>query len=418
MTQWSPVWKVEIDGVEYTSAVLANLSIQSGRTNIYEQAQAGYVNLQLLDVNQTAIPVDINSTIGVSIKNTANTFVPIFGGNVVDIGLEVRDVGSTMLTQTYSITALGALARLPKVIYTAAVARDFDGDQIFEVLSDVLFNTWAQVAGSVTWGTYTPAGTTWATAENNGLGEIDRPGNYDLAARGSGQDPIDVYSLVSGLATSGLGYLYEDAQGRIGYADSTHRTQYLAANGYVDLDANHARAAGLKIETRVGDVRNALTIKYGATSNNDVSASDAVSIAQYGSLSQIITTTLHDATDATAQANFYLSLRAQPEPIFSEITFDLTNPEIDNSDRDNLIAIFMGEAISLNNLPLNMSSGTFQGFVEGWSFQASYNQLSVTLLLSPLAYSLQAMRWNDVPITERWNSVSPTLDWENATIVA
>jgi hypothetical protein len=418
MTQWSPVWKVEIDGVEYTSAVLANLTIRSGRTNIYEQAQAGYTNIQLIDVNQTAIPVQINSTISIQIKDTANAFVPIFGGNVVDIGLEVRDVGSTMFTQTYSITALGALARLPKVIYTTAIARDFDGDQIFEVLSDVLFNTWAQVAGSVTWGGYTPAGTTWATAENNGLGEIDRPGNYDLAARGGGQDPIDVYSLVAALATSGLGYLYEDAQGRIGYADSTHRTQYLSANGYVDLDANHARAAGLRIQTRVGDVRNALTIKYGATSNNDVSASDAASIAQYGNLSQIITTTLHDAADATAQANFYLSLRAQPQPIFSEISFDLTNPEIDNADRDNLINIFMGEAIALQNLPLNMASGTFQGFVEGWSFQAAYNRLSVTLLLSPLAYSLQAMRWNDVPITETWASVSPTLDWANATIVA
>jgi hypothetical protein len=418
MTQWSPVWKVEIDGVEYTSAVLANLTIRSGRTNIYEQAQAGYTNIQLIDVNQTAIPVQINSTISIQIKDTANAFVPIFGGNVVDIGLEVRDVGSTMFTQTYSITALGALARLPKVIYTTAIARDFDGDQIFEVLSDVLFNTWAQVAGSVTWGGYTPAGTTWATAENNGLGEIDRPGNYDLSARGGGQDPIDVYSLVAALATSGLGYLYEDAQGRIGYADSTHRTQYLSANGYVDLDANHARAAGLRIQTRVGDVRNALTIKYGATSNNDVSASDAASIAQYGNLSQIITTTLHDAADATAQANFYLSLRAQPQPIFSEISFDLTNPEIDNADRDNLINIFMGEAIALQNLPLNMASGTFQGFVEGWSFQAAYNRLSVTLLLSPLAYSLQAMRWNDVPITETWASVSPTLDWANATIVA
>ena len=418
MTQWNPVWKVEIDGVEYTDAVLANLTIRSGRTNIYEQAQAGYVNLQLIDISQSTIPVSINSTIGVQIKDTSNNFISIFGGNVVDIGLEVRDVGSTTFTQTYSITALGALARLPKVIYTTAIARDFDGDQIFEVLSDVLFNTWAQVAGSVTWGGYTPAGTTWATAENNGLGEIDRPGNYDLAARGGGQDPIDVYSLVSALATSGLGYLYEDAQGRIGYADSTHRTEYLAANGYVDLDANHARAAGLRIQTRVGDVRNALTIKYGATSNNDVSASDAASIATYGNLSQIITTTLHDAADATAQANFYLSLRANPEPIFSDVTFDLTNPELDDADRDNLLGIFMGEAISLNNLPLNMNSGTFQGFVEGWSFQASYNQLSVTLLLSPLAYSLQAMRWNDVPITETWSSVSPTLDWENATIVA
>ena len=418
MTQWSPIWKVTIDGTEYTNAVLANLVVRSGRTNIYEQAQAGYTSIQLIDVNQTAIPVEINSTISIQVKDTAGAFVSIFGGNVVDIGLEVRDVGSTMFTQTYSITALGALARLPKVIYTSAVARDFDGDQIFQVLSDVLFNTWAQVAGSVTWGGYTPAGTTWATAENNGLGEIDRPGNYDLAARGSGQDPIDVYSLVSALATSGLGYLYEDAQGRIGYADSTHRTNYLAANGYVDLDANHARAAGLRIQTRVGDVRNALTIKYGATSNNDVSASDAASIAQYGNLSQIITTTLHDAADATAQANFYLSLRAQPEPIFSEISFDLTNPEIDNADRDNLINVFMGEAIALTNLPLNMASGTFQGFVEGWSFKAAYNRLNVTLLLSPLAYSLQAMRWNDVPITETWASVSPTLDWANATIVA
>jgi hypothetical protein len=417
MSQWNPVWLVEIDGVEYTDAVLANLVIRSGRTNIYEQAQAGYVNLQLIDVNQAAIPVAINSTIGVSIKNTSGTFVPIFGGNVVDIGLEVRDVGSTMFTQTYSITALGALSRLPKVIFTDALARDFDGDQIFEVLSQVLFQSWAEVPGALTWATYDPA-TTWANAGNTGFGQIDRPGNYDLSARAGNADPIDVYSLVAALAISGLGYLYEDAQGRIGYADSTHRTQYLAANGYVDLDAGHARAAGLRIETRVGDVRNAITIKYGTTSQNDVSDSDPVSIATYGNLGQVITTTLHDSADATAQAAFYLSLRANPEPIFSEISFDLTNPEIDNTDRDKLINVFMGEAIALQNLPLNMNSGTFQGFVEGWSFRASYNQLSVTLLLSPLAYSLQAMRWNDVPITETWASVSPTLDWANATIVA
>jgi hypothetical protein len=65
-----------------------------------------------------------------------------------------------------------------------------------------------------------------------------------------------------------------------------------------------------------------------------------------------------------------------------------------------------------------MSSGTFQGFVEGWTFRASYNQLDITLLMSPLAYSLNAMRWNDVPINEQWNTVSPTLDWANATIVS
>ena len=414
MTQWSPIWKVEIDGIEYTSAVLANLVIRSGRSNIYEQAQAGYVNIQLIDVNQTTLPVNINSTLSVSVKNSSNTFVPIFGGNVVEVGLEVRDVGSTMFTQTYSIIALGALARLPKTLTDGVLAKDFDGVQIATILEAVLFGTWASVAGAETWASYNPT-TTWANAENNGLGEIDT-GNYELAARSSSR--TDVYSLIAALATSGAGYIGENGFGRIFYADSTHRSVYLATNGYVDLTANHARAAGIRIETRAGDVRNSLTIKYNATSSAEVSASDAASIAEFGELSQIITTTLHNSADATSQANFYLSLRKTPQPIFSDITFDLTNPELDNTDRNSLIGIFMGMPVALTDLPLNMNSGTFQGFVEGWEFRASYNQLAITLNMSPLAYSLQAMNWDDVPATETWSSVSPTLDWENATIVA
>ena len=413
MTQWNPVWLVEIDGVEYTDAVLANLVIRSGRTNIYEQAQAGYVNLQLIDLAQTTIPVAINSTISVSIKDTSNAFVAIFGGNVVDIGLEVRDVGSTMFTQTYSITALGALARLPKALTNGVLSKDFDGNQIYTILSELLLQTWGEVAGGVTWATYT-AGTTWADAGNVGLGEIDQPGDYELAARSS--DRTDIYSLVSALATSGLGYIYEDAQGRISYADATHRSQYLSNNGYVQLTANQARAAGLRTETRAGDVRNNLTIKYNATSSAEVSASDATSITNYGTLSQIITTTLHNSADATSQANFYLALRKDPQAIFSEITFDLTNPELDNADRDDLIGTFMGQPVAINDLPANMGS-IFQGFVEGWAFQASYNQVSVSLIVSPTAYSLQALSWDEISNTFTWSGVSPTLDWARATII-
>ena len=413
MTQWNPIWKVEIDGIEYTSAVLANLTIQSGRTNIYEQAQAGYTNIQLIDVNQVSIPVAINSTISIQVKDTSNAFVPIFGGNVVDIGLEVRDVGSTMFTQTYSITALGALARLPKALTNGVLSKDFDGNQIYTILSDLLLQTWAEVPGALTWASYDPT-TTWAGAGNIGLGEIDRPGDYELAARSS--DRTDVYSLVSALATSGLGYIYEDAQGRISYAKSTHRSQYLSTNGYVQITANQARAAGLRTETRAGDVRNNLTIKYDATSSSEQSASDAASILTYGTLSQIITTTLHNSADATTQANFYLALRKDPQPIFSEITYDLTNPEVDNSDRDNLIGVFMGMPVAINDLPSNMGS-IFQGFVEGWTFRAGYNTLSVSLNLSPVAYSLQALQWDEIANTFTWSSVSPTLDWARATIV-
>jgi hypothetical protein len=415
MTQWAPIWRVKIDGTDVTNSVLANLSITSGRTNIYTQAQAGYCSITLIIFNQAALPYEINDTISIEVQDTSAVYVPIFGGSVVDIAVSVSQVGSSAYTQEVTITALGALARLQKALTDGVLTQDFDGNQIETILREVLLAQWQQVPAALQWSTYDPT-VTWANAENNGLGEIDTPGNYELAQRSSNRTVI--YDLVSALATSGLGYLYEDASGLISYADSTHRTNYLATNGYTDLTANHALGTGITIKTRAGDVRNDMTIKYNTNSSSEVSNTDASSIAIYGDLAQIITTTIKHQADAEDQAAFYLALRAYPQPIFDSITYALTNPELDNGDRDALINIFMGQPIALNDLPPNMSSGVFQGFVEGWTFRASYNQLDITLLMSPLAYSLQAMRWNDVPINEQWNTVSPTLDWANATIVS
>jgi hypothetical protein len=164
-------------------------------------------------------------------------------------------------------------------------------------------------------------------------------------------------------------------------------------------------------------VRNSITIKYGATSSSEESATNSASELLYGSLAQIITTTLHNSADALDQANFYLALRANPQPIFSQVTFDLTNDELDDNDRDNLLNVFMGQPILLNDLPPNMSASAFQGFVEGWSFQASYNQLSVSLNLSPVAYSLQALEWREISAAFTWAGVSGSLDWQRATII-
>lgn len=415
MSIFNPIWRVTIGGVEYQSAILANLTISSGRTNIYEQAQAGYTNLEIINLDQSNVPIHINDSLTIELQDSTATFVPIFGGSVVEVGIAVAEIGSVAYSQRISIIALGALARLPKALTNGVLSKKFDGDQIYDVLKNVLFDSWQEVPQALTWATY-PSTTTWANAQNSGLGEIDRPGNYELAARSSSR--TDVYSLVSALATSGLGYIYEDALGRIGYADSTHRTNYLAANGYVDLTANHALASGLSIQQRAGDVRNSITLKYDATSSSEKSATDTASIALYGELAQIISTTLHNATDAQDQADFYLSLRAYPRFNFNNITFELTNPEIDDADRDALIGVFMGMPLNIADLPLNMNSGDYLGFVEGWTFSARYNQVSVSMILSPIAFSLQAMRWNDVPVVEHWNTLNPTLDWLNATIVA
>ena len=415
MSIFNPVWRVTIGGVEYQTSILSNLTITSGRTNIYEQAQAGYINIELINLDQSNVLIEINDALSIELEDSTATFIPIFGGSVVEVGISVAELGNVAYAQRIKIIALGALARLPKALTDGVLSQDFDGDQIYTILQAVLFAQWQSVPAALQWNTYDPT-TQWQDAENTGLGEIDQPGNYELAARSSSR--TDVYSLVAALANSGLGYIYEDAQGLISYADSTHRTTYLAANGYVDLSANHAQGSGLSIQQRTGDVRNTITLKYGQNSSTEVSAADAASVGLYGQLAQIFTTTVKHQADAQDQADFYLELRAYPQYNFNSITYQLTNPEIDDGDRDSLINVFMGMPVSIADLPLNMASGTYLGFVEGWTFQAAYNQISVSLNLSPLAFSLQAMRWNDVPIVETWNSIIPTLDWEHATQVA
>jgi hypothetical protein len=414
MSQWTPEWQLTINGGgDYTNLTIANLTITSGRTDIYSQPYAGYCNVQIINLDQSPIVIDVNDQITIQVKDSSGTFVNLFGGFVTDIDVEVTQASSTAISEVISVTAMGALSKLPKALTEGVLSKDFDGDQIYTILSEVLFSTWNEVPAALTWATYDPA-TTWAEAENSGLGQIDQPGDYELTARSS--EITDVYSLVTALATSGLGYLYEDAEGRIGYADSTRRSSYLAANGYVDLTGNHALARGIKTEKRSGDVRNNVTISYKA--NATQSASDAASIATYGQQAYNITTSLENGADALSQAQFYLSLRAFPQAQFRSITFPLTSPEIDDTDRDSLLNVFMGLPLNITQLPANITNGEFQGFVEGWTFTAGYNSLYLTLTVSPTAYSLQAMRWNGVPVTESWNTINAGLDWINATIVA
>lgn len=116
MTLWNPIWKVEIAGVDYTDAILANLTITSGRTNIYEQAQAGYVNIELINLDQSPIVAQINDSINVQLQDSTATFIPIFGGSIVDVAVSISDAGQVAYAQRITIIALGALARLPKAL--------------------------------------------------------------------------------------------------------------------------------------------------------------------------------------------------------------------------------------------------------------------------------------------------------------
>jgi hypothetical protein len=411
MTLWTPTWSIQIDGAEYKNVALANLNLGSGRTDIYTQAIAGYCNLTLINLDDSGIDPQINSSVTVFVDDSNGDPVAIFGGSITDIIVGVQSGGSIGITQTISITALGALSRLPKVLTDGVLPKELDGEQIYDVLAGILYGAWNEVPAALTWAAYNPT-TTWANAQNSGLGEIDA-GNYELTARTS--SVTDAYSLVAALANSGLGYLYENSAGQISYADSTHRSTYLSTHGYVDLSANDAFASGLELATRSGDVRNSITIQY--KNNAEVSNSNQESIDIYGTLAQSIQTTLENNADATSQAAFYLALRAYPRANFNQISFPLGSPELDDSDRDNLLNVFMGMPVTINDLPNNMET-RFQGFVEGWQFQAGINSLTVSIYLTPTEFSLQAMKWQDVSGAETWNTLSNTLIWDDAFIVA
>ena len=415
MTVFTPEWKLTVAGVEYTDIAISDIQHQAGRDNIYLQPNPSYMQVTLVALSGQTLPFDINDSFALQVKNSSGTYVNLFGGDITDLTVEVGAFGNIAKVANYTILAMGSLVKLAKELYTGTISQDEDGNQIYDLLSSVLLGNWNDVPAASTWSGYS-ATETWATALNLGLGEIDQPGLYTMENRAASPDTI--YNIAGVIANSAFAYLYEDSEGNIGYADADHRQTYLQANGYVDLDANHALGQGLSTITRSGDIRNDIYINYGNNFGSQETASSATSIATYGYKSESINSVLHSAVDAQAVADRYIAQRAFPQPVFQSITFPLTNPDIDNSDRDNLLGVFMGQPLNITNLPEQISSGEFEGYVEGWRWSTRFNELFLTLNLSPVAFSQVAMRWNTTPITEAWNTIDPTLTWEYATIVA
>lgn len=415
MTIFSPVWKLTVNGTNYTNVTIANLSHKSGRTNIYTQPAASYIQAQIVALNGQTYSFAINDGLTLQIKNSSGTYVSLFGGNITDITTEVGATGSAGTEIRYTLVALGSLAKLQKTIFNETLSQDEDGNQIYAVLANILLNSWNEVSATQTWAAYN-ATTTWANAEDIGLGEIDTPGLYTMENRAA--VPDSVYNVAAQIANSAFGYLYEDNEGNIGYADADHRQNYLLTYGYTDLDANQALGKGLKVTTRSGDIRNDVYINYGNNYGSQKTATSTASIALYGYKAETIQSNLHDAVDAQAVADRYISQRAYPQPIFDSITFPITSPELSDATRNALLGVFIGMPINIQNLPAQISATQFEGYVEGWSWSVSYNQLFLNLTISPTSYSQVAMRWNTVPVGEAWNTLSAILTWENATIVA
>jgi hypothetical protein len=85
MTAFTPSWRIKIQNVEYTDVTLANLSVTSGREDIYRQPVAGYCTAEIINFNAEPIEIDVNDGISIELLDSNNAYVPIFGGLISDL---------------------------------------------------------------------------------------------------------------------------------------------------------------------------------------------------------------------------------------------------------------------------------------------------------------------------------------------
>ena len=410
MSTWLPEWKIIVGTTVYDNVLSVNMA--TGRDDIDLQCNAGYARMEIVNVNNTAFDIDVTDSLTLELKNSAGVYVPVFGGEVSDFGISVRSPEEIGFVTIGNILAVGSLAKLTKALFPDALSKDEDGNQIYDILNELLINSWFEVAPALQWFNYDPT-TTWADAENVGLGEIDRPGLYEMIPRTA--EPASSYNLCAQIAQSALGQIFEDKAGRVCYSDADHRTQYLSTNGYTTISANYATPSSVKSILQIGKIRNSLVFNYGNNYSSQATALDANSIATYGRYQRSVTSNLDKIADVNDVMDRELGLRAIPREQLQSITFRLDNSELPDAERDKLIDAFFGQPMVVNDLPINMFNGSFNGFVEGFSIKATPSYVDFTLTLSPTDFSLVAPQWATVtPPSLIWTGVNATLIWQNA----
>ena len=407
---WLPEWRVTVGDDVYTTVTA--VSFASGRLDIDRQPTAGYCRVEIINTTGAEFTINVTEPVLLELKNGSGTYVTVFGGEVSDFNIGVRSPEETGFITTGTILGIGSLAKLTKAVYNTALAEGLDGAQIAAILGAALNLTWAEVTPTLTWDTY-PATQTWLDAESY-IGTIDS-GFYtmiNLAANASAKSQ----SLADQIATSALGQLYEEKDGDVSYDDADHRSNYLAANGFTNLDASYATPRSITSQTQIARIRNSLIYRYGTGYASTYSTSDSDSIAFYGLFEFSTDSNIKNLADITDIASRELKLRQNPRGSLGAITFRLDNPDMPTAMLDSLIGVFFGQPVLINNLPSNLLGGIFDGFVENVALNATPTYVDMTLYVSATDFSLSTTQWETVlPASLVWNDVNAILTWTNAT---
>jgi hypothetical protein len=377
---WNPNCTVTVDGVDYSSKTINSVSVTYGRTSYWEQARTGYSTVEIVNWDDTDYAFEINDDLVITVDNASATPRTVFTGKVTNIASRMVAVGTVEEVAVITLTAVGPFAAMSrKIIGTSAYSKELDSDRMSQIFTD--------------------AGVT--------VDVVDTPGIYEFTS--SAANPLDAYASAAKYASMANGYIYETADGKVGFANESRRTIDVTASGYMEIPEDYILWRSVSSNKSLGDILNEIRLSYKA--NAVVTASDATSQGLYGLLGAQINTELELMSEAQELADKYVALRRVPRLNMSSFTIQLDSPNVSSADLDDLLQMTMGKAIEINNLPIPLIPTNYYGFVEGWILQVSRNQAVISLTTSESSYSIQPTRWQDVDAALAWNAVGAAVQW-------
>lgn len=408
MTIFTPTFKITIAGTEYTNDVLNNATITAGRNDLFEATQPSYCNLELVNLSGTSPAINLLDVVNIQVKDTSLAWVDLFTGEVSSIQSSLAGAGANdQYANTVQIQAQGNLALLVKrYAGTVAYPQEFDGQRIQRILEETLYTAWEDLSGTLTWDDIDPA-VTWANYGVQGIDNIDN-GRYEVLARDASISPA--YELTDITSQTGLGFLYETGSGNLGYADAERRSLNYGANT-IAIDADILSSEGLVTRLQTTDIINSVVVQWGDPVAEEAAENDT-SINTYGLLQNVISTILAEELDAQEQAVRLVELRGNPKVSLESVSVNLANSNITDAVRDALLGVSMESLVSISNLPIGIiSSGVFEGFVEGWMFTLGKNTLDLQMTISNSVYSSLDIQWEDYNPLTQWQNLPNDLIW-------
>jgi hypothetical protein len=408
---WSPNATVSINGTPVTAFTLEGVQISMGRDDVQQQSSAGFATIDFLNLPYT--DVEIFDEVSITLENFAGADTTIFTGTVTDVSVSVLDAGTTntFITQ---ISASGGLSKLAaKEANIVGYLEQKDGDRIVSVITDTFGLKWNEIPPTQIWDDYTTE--TWNDLLGVDISDIDTPGTYDLFDSTGDPGAINALSYVQIVADSGSGFIFETTTGGIGYQDQDHRADYVTANGFINIGKNFILADGINVTTSRNEIINDAIVTYGdPTASFETEELDSISL--YGRVTTSIDTFLKTSTDAETLADRIVLLNAYPEPVIQGIKIQIDAPTMTQPLLDALVGVFFGMPVSVTDFPALLFPGQFFGYVEGWEWDIDRFTATLTLNVSDFTFSAVPVAWQDVFVSEIWDTIDPALQWQDALL--